>query len=100
MVAEVVFGGISPPSFVSVANTFKYVVLSSLIVSITPLSIVHSMCKGILAILIPNDEIEQFVVFFSKTLVRKFFIRRPNLDLIIDYFHAMKLCGTFSLWNY
>ncbi|KAL0924031.1 hypothetical protein M5K25_004833 [Dendrobium thyrsiflorum] len=90
----------SIPSSSSVLNgssrSFKEVLAGSS--SSSPkLSFVKSSFKGCPALLFDDSVVSQLAAKFSLTLVGKFLLRRPNIDVIRKFFVNLKLSGSFHV---
>ncbi|KAL0907506.1 hypothetical protein M5K25_021921 [Dendrobium thyrsiflorum] len=66
--------------------------------SVGDLSILaQSVFNGVPAVLLSDEEVLKLASPFQFTLVGKFSLRRPNLDMIRQFFGNLKLTGFFSI---
>ncbi|KAL0925310.1 hypothetical protein M5K25_003631 [Dendrobium thyrsiflorum] len=83
------------PSKESTSRSFKEVLEGSS--SVAKIDFVHSTVKGIPALLIDDSIVTKLAAPFSFTLVGKFMLRRPNIDIIRKFFFNLKLSAAFSV---
>lgn len=92
--------GFGPPSKLRVvpslnATSLKDVLLGNISLKSPSINIVHSHVKGLPAILISDKSMDKLVKPFALSLIRKFSYYSPNMDRIRDFFHFLKLSGSF-----
>ncbi|XP_020694935.2 uncharacterized protein LOC110108584 [Dendrobium catenatum] len=61
------------------------------------LKFVHYSFKGCPALLIDDSVVAQLAKPFALTLVGKFVLKRPNIDVIRKFFYNLKLSSTFHI---
>ncbi|KAL0919710.1 hypothetical protein M5K25_011825 [Dendrobium thyrsiflorum] len=61
------------------------------------LDFVHSTFKGSPALLLKDSVVSELAASFTFTLVGKFMLKRPNLDVIRKFFANLKLTGCFTV---
>ncbi|KAL0907380.1 hypothetical protein M5K25_021787 [Dendrobium thyrsiflorum] len=83
------------PSKDSTSRSFKEVLEGSS--TVAKIDFVHSSVKGIPALLIDDSVVTKLAAPFSFTLVGKFMLRRPNIDIIRKFFFNLKLSAAFSV---
>ncbi|KAL0924110.1 hypothetical protein M5K25_004918 [Dendrobium thyrsiflorum] len=76
------------------SRSFKEVLAGSS--SSLKLDFVHSTFKGTPALILDDSVVSKLAAPFTITLVGKFMLRRPNLDIIRKLFVNLKLSGSFS----
>ncbi|KAI0511113.1 hypothetical protein KFK09_011736 [Dendrobium nobile] len=86
-----------PPILTGKTRSFKDVVSSGSSSTISKVQFVHSSFKGCPALLFEDTVVQQLATPFSFTLVGKFMLHRPNLDVIRKFFHVLKLSGSFNV---
>ncbi|KAL0907216.1 hypothetical protein M5K25_025770 [Dendrobium thyrsiflorum] len=60
-------------------------------------TLAQSVFNGVPAVLLSDEEVLKLASPFQFTLVGKFSLRRPNLDMIRQFFGNLKLTGFFSI---
>ncbi|KAI0530805.1 hypothetical protein KFK09_000353 [Dendrobium nobile] len=85
-----------PPSFEGKTRSFKDS-LAGVSSSSSKLKFVQSSLKGCPALIFEDSVVEQLAAPYALTLVGKFVLRRPNLDVIRKFFVNLKLSGSFHV---
>ncbi|XP_020690945.1 uncharacterized protein LOC110105688, partial [Dendrobium catenatum] len=85
------------PALTGKTRSFKDVVSGGSSSSLPKVKFVHSTFKGCPALLFEDVVVNQLAAPFSFTLVGKFMLRRPNLDVIRKFFFSLKLSGSFTV---
>ncbi|PKU71054.1 hypothetical protein MA16_Dca017043 [Dendrobium catenatum] len=80
-----------------ITRSFKDVVSGGSSSSANRVKFVHASFKGCPALLFEDSVVSQLAAPFSSTLVGKFVMHRPNLDVIRKFFYSLKLFGSFNV---
>ncbi|KAI0519813.1 hypothetical protein KFK09_007274 [Dendrobium nobile] len=80
----------------STSRSFKEVLEGASSGDIFP-NVQQSVFNGIPAVLLSDEEVLKLASPFQFTLVGKFGVRRPNLDVIRNFFSSLKLTGFYSV---
>ncbi|KAL0909742.1 hypothetical protein M5K25_020638 [Dendrobium thyrsiflorum] len=79
------------------SRSFKDALAGSSSSSVSKLSFTTSSFKGCPALLFEESVVSQLAAPFAFTLVDKFLLRRPNIDIIRKFFVNLKLSGSFHV---
>ncbi|XP_020694674.1 uncharacterized protein LOC110108388 [Dendrobium catenatum] len=78
-------------------RSFKDVLLGGSSSSANRVKFVYASFKGCPALLFEDSVVSQLAAPFSFTLVGKFVMRRPNLDIIHKFFYSLNFFGSFNV---
>ncbi|KAI0524771.1 hypothetical protein KFK09_004156 [Dendrobium nobile] len=81
----------------ALSRSFKDVLAGSLSQGENAPKLTQSVLNGVPAVLISDEDVLKLASPFQFTLVRKFALRRPNLDSVRSFFSNLKLSGFYSV---
>ncbi|KAI0496673.1 hypothetical protein KFK09_022997 [Dendrobium nobile] len=81
----------------SSSRSFRDVLAGSVSTLNPSLSLTKSIVRGVPALIMSDEDILKLALPYQFTLVGKFSVRRPNLDVIRVFFGKLKLSGNFSI---
>ncbi|KAL0926169.1 hypothetical protein M5K25_002374 [Dendrobium thyrsiflorum] len=85
------------PKKTTVPKSFKEALAGSSSNNVSGISVSTSLVNGIPAILVSDEDLKILAEPYKLALVGKFSSRRPNMDEIRNFFHGLKLLGSFSV---
>ncbi|KAL0911826.1 hypothetical protein M5K25_017748 [Dendrobium thyrsiflorum] len=85
------------PKKTTVPKSFKEALAGSSSNNASGISVSSSLVNGMPAILVSDEDFKTLAEPYKLALVGKFSSRRPNMDEIRNFFHGLKLLGSFSV---